>query len=417
MFRSYNIIVKDNPSLLKMMEGSLAIYDQALYYQRQEYFRGLKNKEKYRLLQCNELWNIVKNTQAYKEAKLDCGSKVYVIKQMLQNWKIYMRKNRKFFTDNSAYSGKPNAPRYLHDRRTYFTVLIDSSRLTRKGCTNDREFCIPNSDYIVRIPEGIRRSDIRSVRISKFYDRTKISIIYEDLNVSNAELDYNSVMGIDMGVNNLCAITINDKNISYIVKGGVLKSINQYYIKKEARLISLHEKCKNHTANSKAILSLRRNRECRVYGYINSVANRIIDLCIENKVGRIVIGHNNGWKSGVTMGKINNQNFMFSPISRLINTLVCKAEKYSNLRVDIVEESYTSKCDHLAGESMEKHSEYSGKRVTRGCFISSVGKIINADINGAIGILRKVNAVSDEQIMFLRDRGDIVSPKVLLCNS
>lgn len=117
------------------------------------------------------------------------------------------------------------------------------------------------------------------------------------------------------------------------------------------------------------------------------------------------------------MGKTNNQNFALSPISRLIYVLSYKAEKYNNLTVDIVEESYTSKCDHLAMESMEKHSKYVGERVTRGCFKSSIGKVINADINGAIGILRKVNAVSDEQLLFLRDRGDIVSPKVLVFNS
>ena len=40
----------------------------------------------------------------------------------------------------------------------------------------------------------------------------------------------------------------------------------------------------------------------------------------------------------------------------------------------------------------------------------------NADINGAIGILRKGNAISDDLIKILRDRGDIVSPKVLNIN-
>ena len=82
----------------------------------------------------------------------------------------------------------------------------------------------------------------------------------------------------------------------------------------------------------------------------------------------------------------------------------------------IVEESYTSKCDHLVKETMEYHDNYLGKRVKRGLFKSSTGKDFNADINGAIGILRKGNAISDAQIKCLRDRGDVVSPKVLNIN-
>ena len=58
--------------------------------------------------------------------------------------------------------------------------------------------------------------------------------------------------------------------------------------------------------------------------------------------------------------------------------------------VTITEESYTSKCDALALEPVSKQTTYSGKRVKRGLFASAVGKVINADVNGALNILRKV---------------------------
>ena len=81
------------------------------------------------------------------------------------------------------------------------------------------------------------------------------------------------------------------------------------------------------------------------------------------------------------------------------------------------EESYTSKCDHLAGESMEHHDKYLGRRITRGMFKSSVpyknhkNKMIHADVNGCIGMLRKLNLISDAELNSLRNRGDIVAPK------
>ena len=77
------------------------------------------------------------------------------------------------------------------------------------------------------------------------------------------------------------------------------------------------------------------------------------------------------------------------------------------------EESYTSKIDHLVNEDMKKQDNYLGKRIKRGLFKSSSGKILNADINGAIGILRKKNVFSDVDLINLRDRGDVVSPRLL----
>jgi len=72
------------------------------------------------------------------------------------------------------------------------------------------------------------------------------------------------------------------------------------------------------------------------------------------------------------------------------------------------EESYTSKCDSLVCEEIKKHETYSGKRKKRGLFQSVNGKLINADINGALNILRKV--VNDSFIEKIIDRGLVYNP-------
>lgn len=96
----------------------------------------------------------------------------------------------------------------------------------------------------------------------------------------------------------------------------------------------------------------------------------------------------------------------------MIQKIEYKAEEIG-IDVSVTEESYTSKIDHIANEEMKKQDNYLGKRVKRGLFKSSTGKILNADINGAIGILRKKNVFSDADLVNLRDRGDVVSPLVL----
>ena len=112
------------------------------------------------------------------------------------------------------------------------------------------------------------------------------------------------------------------------------------------------------------------------------------------------------------MGKRNNQNFVEIPFNDLIHKIQYKSEEVG-INCVTTEESYTSKIDHLANEEMKKQEVYSGKRVKRGLFKSSCGKVLNADVNGAIGILRKVKAFSDVDLINLRDRGDVVSPLIL----
>lgn len=220
-------------------------------------------------------------------------------------------------------------------------------------------------------------------------------------------------MGIDLGVNNLCAITANDKPFSYVINGRPLKSMNQFYNKKLAELKSKLDVCNKGQYTSKSIQRLNEKRHNKIMNYLHNTSRAIINLCLENKIENIIIGHNKQWKTGCNMSKANNQNFVQIPFNTLINQLQYKSQEYTDLYVAIVEESYTSKIDHLVFEDMKHQEQYLGKRTKRGQFKSSTGKVLNADINGAIGILRKGNAITDDQLLVLRDRGDVVSPVVL----
>ena len=75
------------------------------------------------------------------------------------------------------------------------------------------------------------------------------------------------------------------------------------------------------------------------------------------------------------------------------------------------EESYTSKCSALDLEPLNKHENYMGRRAKRGLFVSSDGIKINADLNGALNILRKVAPdKGKETIQTLRCRGQAIWP-------
>ena len=140
---------------------------------------------------------------------------------------------------------------------------------------------------------------------------------------------------------------------------------------------------------SKYLRFLNNRRNLWIDDKIHKISRWIINFCINNNIGNIVIGLNKGWKQNIELGKKTNQKFVEIPFSKLIDKITYKA-KLVGINVQTTEESYTSKVDHLAFEALKKHDFYLGKRKKRGLFQSSIGKLLNADINGAVGIGRKV---------------------------
>lgn len=148
-------------------------------------------------------------------------------------------------------------------------------------------------------------------------------------------------------------------------------------------------------------------RNCWIEDKLHKISRYIVDFCKSNNIGTIIIGLNKEWKNEINIGKRNNQHFVSIPHSKLIDKIVYKANL---LGIEVIthEESYTSKIDHLAFEPLKKQESYLGRRKKRGLFQSSIGELINADINGAIGIARKV--IGDSFIGKIIDSGFVFNP-------
>lgn len=229
-----------------------------------------------------------------------------------------------------------------------------------------------------------------------------IEVVYEKECIKTSGLEPDSYLSIDLGLNNLVTSYDSLNHKSFIVNGKTLKSINQYFNKKKAYLMSFIGS--RGISNRIGKLTLKRN--CKVKDYLHKTSRFIVDYCTDNHIEAIVIGNNKDWKQNCNMGKRNNQNFVSIPFEKLISQIQYKAEEVG-IKVVITEECYTSKIDHYAGEEMCHHDTYMGKRIKRGLFRSSTGKVLNADLNGAIGILRKVVGESFQQVV---NRGEVVTP-------
>ena len=210
----------------------------------------------------------------------------------------------------------------------------------------------------------------------------------------------NSVASIDLGLDNLVALTSNQPGfIPLLVNGRPLKSINQFYNKRYSRLQS---QLKGNRKTSPRIQRLTRCRNQKVDNYLHHASRLIIDILIAKQIGTLVIGKNAQWKTEIDLGKQTNQNFVSIPHSRLIEMLEYKA-RLVGITVIVQEESYTSRANFLGLDPIpvygktEKEPVFTGKRIKRGLYKTSTGQLINSDVNAAYNILRKAipNAFSD----------------------
>ena len=424
-----------------MLIDSVAVYDQALYFLRQEYFRCRDSNwaimpsypSRYDLMEMTKVCDRV------KASHLDINVKKDIVFQAHDDWYSWIKAKDDYKKNPEKYSGEPRMPRYKYRTTLYNTISIDKTRF--RGDRED-EIKLPCSDVYVRIPDGLKKEWIVMLKIKYAYGKLKLSFIYDNNlkyldKVKNnepikrlSEKDANDgCLGIDLGMKNLVTgVTYNcSHDQSFIIRGTELKQVIRQTNKKLALLISMAILCVNAeiTKMSKkdgliklSSYSSAMNNLLKYYNdfsetYMHVISNMIIDFCLLNHIGTVVIGHNEGWKQNSDLTRENNKIFCSIRHSVLINYLKYKC-KDAGIRLVVTEESYTSKCDHLVAESMEHHDKYLGRRPKRGMFISSYNKRkINADCNGAIGMLRKANIIRDADIVSLLDRGDIVSPVVV----
>ena len=203
--------------------------------------------------------------------------------------------------------------------------------------------------------------------------------------VDVVERDKSRVTGIDLGLRNLVTIANNIGEAPIVVKGGVVKSINQFFNKEKARLQRIY--AKQGIKKSKRMKKLSVKRERKLKDFLHKVSKFVAEWCASHNIGRLVIGYNKEWKQEANLGKRNNQNFVQIPFRTLIQQIKYKAEE-RGIEVILVEEDHTSKCSFLDNEPIEHRDEYAGRRI-RGLFKTERGTIINADVNAAYNIIRK----------------------------
>ena len=296
-------------------------------------------------------------------------------------WKSFYASIKAWKQDKSKFLGRPKLPKYKHKAKGRYIVSF----------TNQQ--CKIKDGYIVfpKVLNGFTvktrvKSNLQQVRFIPKLGHYVIEVIYK-IEVPDKKGDNGRYLGIDIGLDNLAALSSNTDLKPVLIKGKGLKSINQYYNKKLSHLKSICKRV-NKVNTTKRIQRLTAKRNAKIEDYMHKASKDIIQYAIENNANTIVIGVNTNWKQEVKLGTVTNQNFVAIPFKSLIDKIKYKAENYG-LNVIETEESYTSGTSFLDGELPTKENYRKSRRVKRGLFKSNTGKYINADVNAAFQIIRK----------------------------
>lgn len=371
------------------------LYNAGLYTIKQHFLETGK------WIRYNQLEKLFKTTNQIDYRSLSIASSQQILRLLDTNLKSYFRAIKSWKRDNKKFTGCPKFPKYKDSVKGRNIMIYDAGQLSK---LHDHKLVFPKKDRIQPINIKCPKEDIRQVRIIPQSSCYVIEIVY-NFNETVKEIN-NEYLAVDLGVNNLAAVVNTKNNDHLLINGKPLKSINQYYNKKLAKLKSnLTKNNKKHTSNNIQKLSLKRNN--KINYYLHHASKQIINYCIDNEIDNIVIGENINWKQNVNIGKQNNQNFVQIPFDKFKNQIKYKSQKVG-IKCTTINEAYTSMCSALDLELISKQDIYLGNRIERGIFQTNDGILINADINGALNILRK--EIKRDEFIHRLNRGFVTNP-------
>jgi len=376
-----HVIDKSDPRYAFIDEAAFKsknLYNAALYEIRQSFI----HEGEY--LNYNEVQRRMQSHEAYKALPAKVSQQILMV--LDRNWKSFFEALDAYNADPSKFLGRPKLPKYKHKTEGRNILVYTIQAISKKGLK--RGLIQPS---MLAIEVQTKQRDVDQVRIVPRKGFYVVEVVYGK-EARQADVNPAYYAGIDIGMNNLVALTSNKPGFTpVLVNGRPVKSVNQFYNKRRAELQSKL----GHTGTTRRMERMTNKRNRRIDHYLHTASKRIVDLLVREGIGVLCIGKNDAWKQEANMGRRTNQNFVQIPHARFIAMLTYKAELVG-IRVEVTEESYTSKASLLDLDPLpmringdEKHV-FSGKRIKRGLYRASDGRYINADINGAGNIIRKV---------------------------
>ncbi|MEN8215083.1 MAG: transposase [Pseudomonadota bacterium] len=368
------------------------------------------------------------------------------LRKLDKNFLSFFRATQDFQNNPSRYKGRPKPPRFKQQKYDNLVYDYQAFQIKEKFFITEKDFEIKSfklpsgkvfksievlerSGVVVlekgleiKLPKQLVGKTIKQVEVIPKYKSFHAVFVYDDdiseiyqtvgpfKTVEQVELGkldskgefrskivtfHNKVMSIDLGLNNLATCVTNGIVKPFIIDGRRLKSVNAYYNKRKAKIQSTLEKTRRRKW-SRQLQNLTNRRNAAVNDYMHRATAVVVRTCVENNISKVVVGDVTKSLSRINLGKRTNQNFVNLALGQFIEKLSYKLGSHG-ITLEVTDESYTSKASFIDGDKMPKKytpkagkkQVFSGARVKRGLYKAAYGTLLNADVNGALNILRK----------------------------
>lgn len=410
--------------ILELSKLTNNLYNHANFIVRQNFFYNLNEKGKSKYLSFYQMDKILRNMNEENYQQLPKQTAQQTLKLLNQNWQSFFKSIKDYKSNKSKYKGRPKPPKYRKSGG------LNQIILTNQQCKI--------KDGFIHFPKVFNGLLLKPFRAEKL---TEVKIIPNTTNGFDVLVGYkiednplrednNHYLSIDLGLDNFVAMTSNQGLKPVLVNGKGLKSKNQYFnsqllkrkmdlercqngvdysmtkkierLKKEGIMKNLYQsdfekfneltvqnkQVKDKQHMTKKMYQLYHKRHNQIMDYYHKVSKFIVDYCLKHDISQVIIGHNQEQKQESKL-----KNFNQIPIFKFIDILDYKLREQGIL-LHRVDESYTSGTSFLDNEYPEKQNYDKKRRCYRGLFKSKRG-IINADVNGALQIMKKFDKTID----------------------
>jgi putative transposase len=374
-----------------LCEQSGKVYNNGIYFSRQTFFKtGKMLLGKFDL----DFEPTVAKTQTAQS--LPSTPMQQTLRSVIEAWKSFKGLRDLYFKGQLHFRPKP--PNYLEGSKLFKVAypnsggqkpaLKDGLLRFSLGLTVKRWFGV--SSFFIPMPSNLDIAKVKEFTILPKNGAFYLECSYE-ISTEKHDLDPKQALGIDLGTSANLAACVDTLGNSFLIDAFDMKAMNQLWNKKVAN--RQDGKAGDYWDPWLDRVTRKRNHQMR--DGVNKAAKLIVSHCLKNGIGIIVCGWNEGFKTNSNMGRVNNQKFVQMPLAKLRDRVkqLCVTH---GIDFQQTEEAYTSKSSFLDGDSLPVYGakpegwKASGKRVLRGLYRTAEGWKVNADLNGAANILRKV---------------------------
>lgn len=380
-------LIKKNNSYYQMFcdftHKAKNLYNHANYVVRNEFVTNGK------WVRSNDLDKILRADTEYDDYRQmpTAQSAQQILRLLDDNWKSFFKAIKEWSRNKSKFLGRPKLPNYKPKNGKIMLILTNQNVKLKDGvlhfpkCFNGFNF----TPVCIRLDNFISFQQLRIIPKGNCFE---MEVVYKIEIPDNKLPDNRKYLSIDIGLDNLATVVNNFNEKPFIINGKGLKSVNKYFNKLLAHYQEIAKRMNNKYSTNR-ISRITQKRNNKIKDYMHKASNYIIQYALSENANTIVIGNNKNWKQKSVMNKNINQSFVGIPHLTFIKMIGYKAENVG-LNVVLTEESYTSGTSFLDNEDPVESNYNKKRRIHRGLFVSNKGMKINADVNGAYQIMKKV---------------------------